>query len=228
MPKEGFHRSQFTFYASYFEAVEQLPKARQLEAYRLITDYALHGTLPEEISPRVGALFAALRPNIDASRAKAKARLKELSGTGGERDVLSPTGQKIGEDLSPTGCNKKEKENKIKNKYKNECKEEREEEAENKGTFPCGVFAAGAASDLPSEAEREYSGLFAENPELREPMEQLHRYWSRQGQPLTGLDRQINVLALSVQEPEQQLESLRTMLQTGARLVPAAGRPTGT
>ena len=122
MPKEGFHRSQFTFYASYFEAVEQLPKARQLEAYRLITDYALHGTLPEEISPRVGALFAA----------------------------------------------------------------------------------------------------------LREPMEQLHRYWSRQGQPLTGLDRQINVLALSVQEPEQQLESLRTMLQTGARLVPAAGRPTGT
>lgn len=231
MPKQPFHRKQFTFYASYYEAIDRLPKARQLEAYRLITDYSLHGILPEKISPQVGAVFAALRPNIDASRTKAKARLKELSEARSCAGVLSPAGKKIADpvlpsgkkitdSVLPSGKNKREKENKNKYKYKNENEEEREDE--DKGTFPCGSSAADAASALPSETEKAYSLLLEENPALEQPLTELLRYWEERGQPLTELEQRINAQALGVQEPEQQLEGLQTMLRTGARLAPIA------
>lgn len=215
MTEPKFHRKQFTFYNSYFEAVEQLPKARQLEAYRLITDYALHGGLPEKISPQVGALFAALRPNIDSSRAKAQARLKELSD-GAECDG----------DLPPTGNNKKKNKNeyKNKNKYKNknEFEEEREEENENEGAQTRAEDAAAAASLLPAEKETEFTRLYAENPALQEPLERVLLHWEEQGAPLTALERRINALALGVQDEAGQLDSVRAMLQNGARLVTAS------
>lgn len=70
----ALRRSQFTFYASFFEAVDRLPRSRQLETYRAIVDYALNGTEPALTGPP-SMVFAALRPNLDAARSKAIARL---------------------------------------------------------------------------------------------------------------------------------------------------------
>ena len=40
---EGLRRGQFTFYASFFRAIDNLPKSRQLETYRAVIDFALNG-----------------------------------------------------------------------------------------------------------------------------------------------------------------------------------------
>ena len=79
MPKTQFSRNQFTFYRSYFDSVEHLPKARRYEALRALILYALEGISPEALSPAAAGVFEAIRPNLDSGRTKAAARLKELS-----------------------------------------------------------------------------------------------------------------------------------------------------
>lgn len=74
---EGFRRGQFTFYASFFEAIENLPKSRQLEAYRAVIGYALNGTEPS-LTGHPKAVFTAIRPVLDSSRGKAANRLSYL------------------------------------------------------------------------------------------------------------------------------------------------------
>ena len=71
---EGLRRGQFTFYASFFEAVDRLPKSRQRETYRAIIDYALNVTQPE-LSGGPLVVFTAVQPILDAARGKAAARL---------------------------------------------------------------------------------------------------------------------------------------------------------
>ena len=67
-------RGQFTFYVSFFEAVDQLPKSRQLETYRAIIDFALNGTEPK-LTGGPAVVFSAVRPFLETARGKASARL---------------------------------------------------------------------------------------------------------------------------------------------------------
>ena len=76
----GLKRGQFTFYASFFEAIDRLPRSRQLETYRAIVDYALNGTEPALNGAPLG-LFAAFRPVLDSSRGRAAARLSSNKRT---------------------------------------------------------------------------------------------------------------------------------------------------
>ena len=70
----ALRRSQFTFYASFFEAVDRLPRSRQLETYRAIADYALNGTEPE-LTGGPAVVFTAVQPILENGRTKAAARL---------------------------------------------------------------------------------------------------------------------------------------------------------
>lgn len=74
MKTTELQRGQFTFYRSYYDAVLKLPKSRQYEALQAMIEYALNGTEPQSVSPRTEALLMAIRPNLDAARAKAMAR----------------------------------------------------------------------------------------------------------------------------------------------------------
>lgn len=74
MSTTDLQRGQFTFYRSYYNAVLKLPKVRQYEALQAIIEYALDGAEPQSVSPRTEALMTAIRPNLDAARAKAMAR----------------------------------------------------------------------------------------------------------------------------------------------------------
>ena len=47
MKSKTLHRGQFTFYASYYDAVSQLPKSRRLETLEAICRYGLYGELPD-------------------------------------------------------------------------------------------------------------------------------------------------------------------------------------
>ena len=74
---EGFRRGQFTFYASFFQAVDRLPRSRQLETYRAVIDFALNGTEPE-LTGGPAVVFVALRPTLETGRSKAGNRISFL------------------------------------------------------------------------------------------------------------------------------------------------------
>ena len=91
METETLHRGQFTFYASFFAAVERLPKSRRYEAISAIIRYGLDGVEPETLTGVSASVFAAVRPNLDNARAKAARRLaqKEAENDG----PVFPTGR---------------------------------------------------------------------------------------------------------------------------------------
>lgn len=68
-------RSQFTFYRSFFEAVFKIKnKAARAEAYDAICKYALFNDAPDvdKMSDAAAIAFMLIKPNLDASRRKAK------------------------------------------------------------------------------------------------------------------------------------------------------------
>lgn len=75
--KTEHQRGQFTFYASYFNAVDRLPKSRRAEAFYAIVLYALDGIEPESQAPCVHSMFEGIRPNIDNGRSKAEKACRE-------------------------------------------------------------------------------------------------------------------------------------------------------
>lgn len=65
------NRSQFTFYRSFWEAVQSLPKKDKLPVLEAIISYALDGVTPSGLSQSQSAFFLLVKPNLDASRKKA-------------------------------------------------------------------------------------------------------------------------------------------------------------
>ena len=69
-------RNQFAFYASYFEAIENLRTYKEkAQAYGAICRYALSGKFPEQGSLSLGAstVFMMAHPALVRGRVKAKA-----------------------------------------------------------------------------------------------------------------------------------------------------------
>lgn len=72
-------RTQFTFYESFYKAVSRIKKAADRAiAYDAICAYALYGTEPDlDKLPAASAIaFELIKPNLDASRKKAKSGKK--------------------------------------------------------------------------------------------------------------------------------------------------------
>ena len=68
-------RKQFTFYASYWEAIQPLPKKQQAEILLAICDYALNEKEPTKaLSPAASVAFNLIRPTLDSGRNKAANR----------------------------------------------------------------------------------------------------------------------------------------------------------
>ena len=63
-------RGQFTFFRSYWEALQTLPKKERLAAYEAICDYALNGT-EQEMTGSAATAFILIKPTLDSGRKKA-------------------------------------------------------------------------------------------------------------------------------------------------------------
>ena len=104
-------RKQFTFYRSFWEAVQTLPKKDRLPVLEAIISYALDGTVPQGLTTGQSAFFLLVKPNLDAARRKAE------SGKQG--------GSKKKANASKPQANSKQteskKENEIENEIENEC-----------------------------------------------------------------------------------------------------------
>lgn len=119
-------RTQFTFYESFFKAISRIKKdADRGRAYDAICAYALYGTEPDmDTLPDSAAIaFELSKPNLDASRRKAKSG--KAGGTA--KQIESKTEANRKQNGSKTEANekqtaskkKKEKENKKENKCYN-------------------------------------------------------------------------------------------------------------
>ena len=104
-------RKQFTFYRSFWEAVQTLPKKDRLPVLEAIISYALDGTVPQGLTTGQSAFFLLVKPNLDAARRKAE------SGKQG--------GSKKKANASKPQANSKQteskKENEIENEIENKC-----------------------------------------------------------------------------------------------------------
>ena len=72
-------RKQFTFYRSFYEAIEQMPtKKEKAEAYRIFCDYALNGNEPDltGVSPLLATLFGFAKPVLDTAHRRSQ-RIKK-------------------------------------------------------------------------------------------------------------------------------------------------------
>ena len=68
-------RKQFTFYSSYWDAIQPLPKKQLAEIILAICDYALNETdLSSSLSPVASVAFNLVRPTLDSGRNKAANR----------------------------------------------------------------------------------------------------------------------------------------------------------
>jgi hypothetical protein len=65
------HRGQFTFYRSFWEAVQELPKKDRLPILEAIISYALDGAIPAGMTKGQSAFFLLVKPNLDIARKKA-------------------------------------------------------------------------------------------------------------------------------------------------------------
>lgn len=68
-------RESFVFYASFYEAIKELPEDTQLELYGALCEYSFNDNLPE-LSPVAKAVFTVMRPNIDKAAARYRASVE--------------------------------------------------------------------------------------------------------------------------------------------------------
>ena len=76
-------RNKFSFYASYLEAIDELPDEQQLQLYKAIAHYALLDEQPTNLTGIAKACFPLIRPNIDSDNRRYDARVS--NGTLGGR-----------------------------------------------------------------------------------------------------------------------------------------------
>ena len=110
-------RGQFTFYASIFESAKRIRnKAARADFYDAVCDYALNGIEPnlDKLSDAAAIGFISAKPNLDASRKKAKSG---KAGGSSKQTVSKP--QANGKQTASEKENEKEVE--IENEIENEC-----------------------------------------------------------------------------------------------------------
>ena len=131
----GMNRKQFTFYASFFEAVSMLSRATdRCRVYEAICRFGLYGEEPDPNKLTGGAALAwqLLRPVLDAGRRKAESGKRgndtRWGGTKNEGEIVIACDKKSGR----KGKGEKEKEKEV------EKEEEIEKEKEDKCPVPGG------------------------------------------------------------------------------------------
>ena len=113
-------RGQFTFYRSFWDALQTLPKKERLAAYEAICDYALNGN-EQTLTGSAATIFILTRPTLDSGRRKAASGKQ-----GGEKSKANPEDSE-----SETEANRKQSGSKPKAKRKQtESKKEIEKEKE--------------------------------------------------------------------------------------------------
>lgn len=93
-------RNQFTFYRSYYEALDELPDEEKAETLLAVIRYAIYGTAPEMLPVSGKIAFNLIKPTLDSARKKAAA--------GKQGGGASPSGTSKKKSASTSGTSKAE------------------------------------------------------------------------------------------------------------------------
>lgn len=85
----SFERKQFTFYRSFWDAMQKLPAKKREKLAMFIIEYALNETEPDTKDSTLLATFAIIRPILDSGRIKAQAGKMGGSASGETRKAKS-------------------------------------------------------------------------------------------------------------------------------------------
>ena len=69
-------RQQFTFYRSYYDAIQELPKEEQAAIVLAVCAYAIYEEEPQGLTPAASMAFKLIRPTLDSGRKKAESGKK--------------------------------------------------------------------------------------------------------------------------------------------------------
>lgn len=69
-------RQQFTFYRSYYDAIQELPQEEQASIVLAVCAYAIYEREPQGLSPAASMAFKLIRPTLDSGRKKAESGKK--------------------------------------------------------------------------------------------------------------------------------------------------------
>lgn len=69
-------RQQFTFYRSYYDAIQEIPKEEQAAIVLAVCAYAIYEEEPQGLSPAASMAFKLIRPTLDSGRKKAESGKK--------------------------------------------------------------------------------------------------------------------------------------------------------
>lgn len=127
-------RGQFTFYKSYWDAIEELPAKSQLPILKAIIRYALFGEEPVSLSSVCRAVFLLVKPTLDSSRKKA-ANGKQ----GGRGNKATESKPKANQKQS---ASEKEKENEIEKEIEIEGENNNKSKPEAPAPFDGKAFTA--------------------------------------------------------------------------------------
>lgn len=150
-------RSQFTFYRSFWEAVQSLPKKDKLPVLEAIISYALDGDSPTGLTQSQSAFFLLVKPNLDASRKKAAS---------GKQGGSKPKAN------GKQNASKKEKEGE--NEIENENEEEIEKEYKCNNLSGSSSSCAGAKSEHIERLAADLFGRFVGSPHTKADCEMIY------------------------------------------------------
>jgi hypothetical protein len=117
-------RNRITFFASYFEALRELPDAEQLALFRAIMFLAFEGKEPRFESPIARSIWAAIRPNIQATINKSNAGMIGGGKFGNQNARKTPITENVDfEEINPQKNQQKSIKNPSENQQKTNNKE---------------------------------------------------------------------------------------------------------
>lgn len=107
-------RDGFIFYASFYEAIEQLTDEDRLAAYDMISRYALTGEIPEGATGAGYAIFLMAKPQIDANEQRrvngSKGGRPKTEAEPNENQTITETKPKHNQTITETEPKEKDKE----------------------------------------------------------------------------------------------------------------------
>ena len=129
-------RNQFTFYRSYYDAIQELSKRDQSALILAVCAYAIYETPPKCLSNAASTAFKLIQPTLDAGRKKAENG--SMKGKADEKKTESKTEAK----KSKTEANCKQGETASKKEIEKEIEYEEVVEVDVEGEDPAATAAA--------------------------------------------------------------------------------------
>lgn len=124
-------RKQFTFYWSFYEAIQKLPAEQAKECLWIVVTYALTGQMPEvEMEPAVDMALTLIKPVLDTARNKAEAISASNKRRAKNKDKIQSDSNVGPMDVQSVSNIAQEKENEVEKEVEKEVENEIEIELE--------------------------------------------------------------------------------------------------